>query len=97
MEMSAESRALRKSNAVFKKGVDPDNLVTVLYSNLLLTSEEKSKATQRTLTDDQKLEEMFTALERRVSVKPTDLKTLIQSLRDEPAMVAVAGKIQGIG
>ena len=44
--LSAESRALRRSNTVFTRGVDPDNLVTVLYSNFLLTPEEYEKASQ---------------------------------------------------
>ena len=95
MALSTESIALRKSNAVFKRGVDPDNLVTVLYSNLLLTPEEKGKATQRTLTDDQKLEEMFTTLERRVSTNPEEFHTLVKALRDEPAMEAVGNRMQG--
>lgn len=80
---------------MFKKGVDPENLVTVLYSKELLTPEEKSRATQRTLTDDQKLEEMFTSLEKRVSTDPGSFHTLVEALRDEPAMKTVADKIQG--
>lgn len=92
---STESRALRKSYAVFKKGVDPDNLVTTLYSNLLLTPEERAKATQRTLTDDQKLEEIFSSLEKRVSVEPKAFHELVKALRDELAMKSVADQIQG--
>ena len=95
MALSTESRALRRSNIVFKRGIDPDNLVTVLYSNFLLTPEEKSKATLRTLTDSQKLEELFMTLERRVSVEPDDFHKLISVLRDEPAIKAVGDRIQG--
>ena len=95
MALSRESIALRKSNTVFKRAVDPDNLITVLYSNLLLTHEEKLNATQRTLTDDQKLEEVFTAMERRVSVTPGAFHKLVEVLRDEPALKAVGDKIQG--
>ena len=51
-QLSTESRALRRSNVVFNRGVDPNNLVTVLYSNLLLTPQEKAQANQRTETDD---------------------------------------------
>ena len=80
---------------MFQRGVDPDNLVTVLYSNFLLTPEEKSKATQRTLTHSQKLDEIFTTLERRVSVKPDDFHTLVRVLREEPAIKAVGDRIQG--
>ena len=93
--LSREAIALRKSNSVFKKGVDPDNLITVLYSNLLLTPEKKSKATQWTLTDEQKLWEVFTAMERRVSVTSDDFHKLADALRDEPALKPVGDKIRG--
>ena len=95
MALSAESRALRRSYAVFKGGVDPDNLVTQLYSNFLLTQDEKAKATQKTLTPGEKCEAIFEALERRVSTDPACLKTLIQTLKNEPATASVGDKIQG--
>ena len=95
MPVSAESRALRRSYTVFMRGVDPDNLVTQLYNNFLLTPEEKAKATQKTLTADEKCKVIFEALERRVSVEPSCLKILIQTLKDEPATSAVGDKIQG--
>ncbi|CAI8039167.1 hypothetical protein GBAR_LOCUS21770 [Geodia barretti] len=94
--MSVESRTLRRSNTVFTRGVDPDNLVTVLYSNLLLTPEEKARATQQTLTIHQKLEEIFRTMERRISVTPGDLHVLIKALKAEPATKAVGDKIQEI-
>ena len=97
LTMSVESRALRRSNMVFTRGVDPDNLVTVLYSYFLLTPEEKARATQRTLTIHQKLEEIFQTMERRISVTPGDLHVLIQALKAEPATKAVGDKIQGKG
>ena len=94
---SVESRTLRRSNTVFTRGVDPDNLVTVLYSNLLLTPEEKARATQQTLTVHQKLEEIFQTMERRISVTPGDLHVLIKALKAEPATKAVGDKMQGKG
>ena len=69
--LSVESRALRRSNSVFTRGVDPDNLVTVLYSNFLLTPEEYEKASQTAAPGDQRLKTMFMALERRVSASST--------------------------
>ena len=93
--MSAEARALRRSNAVFKGGVDPENLVTVLYGNFLLTPDEREKVTHKTLTAGQQLEEMFTALERRVAVDPHALQKLLDALNTEPALVPVANQIQG--
>ncbi|CAI8029525.1 hypothetical protein GBAR_LOCUS16769 [Geodia barretti] len=96
MAMSAEARALRRSNAVFKGGVDPENLVTVLYGNFLLTPDEREKVTHKTLTAGQQLEEMFTALERRVAVDPHVLQKLLDALNTEPALVPVANQIQEI-
>ena len=97
LTMSVESGALRRSNMVFTRGVDPDNIVKVLYSNLLLTPEEKARATQQTLTAQQKLEEIFQAMERRIAVNPGDLHVLIQALKAEPAIKAVGDRIEGKG
>ena len=80
---------------MFKKGVDPDSLVTILYSNERLTPDEKSKATQRMLTDEQKLEELFKALEKRINTNPYDFHELVKALRSEPAMKTVGDKLQG--
>ena len=93
--LSAESRALRRSNSVFTRGVDPENLVTVLYSNFLLTPEEKARAMKQTLTVGQKLEEIFQSLERRVSTRPQDFKKIIRALMAEPALKAVGDRMQG--
>ena len=93
--LSAESRALRRSNTVFTRGVDPENLVTVLYSNFLLTPEEKARAMKQTLTIGQQLEEIFQSLERRVSTKPQDFKKIICALLAEPALKAVGDEMQG--
>ena len=93
--LSAESRALRRSNTVFTRGVDPENLVTVLYSNFLLTPEEKARAMKQTLTIGQQLEEIFQSLERRVSTTPRDFKKIIRALMAEPALRAVGDEMQG--
>ena len=95
MAMSAEARTLRRSNAIIKSGVDPENLVTVLYSNFLLTPDENEKATHKPLTAGQQLEEIFKALERRVAVDPQVLQKLLDALNSEPALEPVAKKIQG--
>ena len=92
---SVESRALRRSNTVFTRGVDPENLVTVLYSNFLLTPEEKARAMKQTLTIGQRLEKIFQSLERRVSTRPQDFKKIIRALMAEPALKAVGDEMQG--
>ena len=93
MALSREARALRRSNVVFKRGVDPDNVISVLYSKFLLTPEERGRATQKTLTADQQLDVVFDWLERRVSVQPTVFHELVQVLQDEPALEAVGKKL----
>ena len=93
--LSVESRSLRRSYAVFTSGVDPENLVKVLYSNFLLTREEKDKAMKESLTDGQKLQEIFKAMERRVSVQPSAFHTLLKALAEEPATEEVAIRMKG--
>ena len=90
-----ELRALRKSYEIFIKGACPDNLVSALFSNELLTPEERDRALLSALTDRQKLQEIYKAVERRVSVRCTDFHTLLQALRDEPAHEGVAERIKG--
>lgn len=95
MALSREARALRRSNVVFKRGIDPDTVIAVLYSKFLLTPEEKGRATQKTLTADQQLDIVFDWLERRVSVQPTVFHELVKVLEDEPALEAVGKRMQG--
>lgn len=96
MELSKESRALRESYAAFKRGVDPDTIITMLYSKLLLTPEEKGKAKQRMLTIDEQLDVIFECLERRVSADSSIFNKLVQLLLEEPVLKAVGKKLQGM-
>ena len=95
MELSRESRALRESYAVFKRGVTPNTVITMLYSKLLLTPEEKGEAKQKMLTADEQMDVVFESLERRVSADPTVFNQLVQVLLEEPALAAVGRKMQG--
>ena len=95
MALSRESRALRESYAAFKRGAEPNTIITMLYSKLLLTPEEKGKAKQKTLTVDEQLDVIFDCLERRVSADPSVLNQLIEVLLEEPALEAVGKKMQG--
>ena len=95
MALSRESRALRESYAAFKRGAEPNTIITMLYSKLLLTPEEKGKAKQKTLTVDEQLDVIFDCLERRVSVDPSVFSTLMEVLLEEPALEAVGKKMQG--
>ena len=95
MALSNESRALRESYATFKRGADPDTVITMLYSKFLLTPEEKERATQSTLTTSKQLDVIFECLERRVSANPSVFNRLVKVLLEEPALEAVGKKIQG--
>ena len=95
LSLSAESTALRRSNAIFTRAGDPDGLVTVLYSNFLLTPDEKARALQQNLIPRQKMEEIFQTMERRVSVSPSDFHTLVYVLKGEPATKALGEEMQG--
>ena len=75
--------------------MDPDNLVTMLYSNFLLTPEEYEKASQTAASGDQRLKAMFMALERRVSANPSVFHTLIQVLQGEEVLKDVADVMKG--
>ena len=95
LSLSVESTALRRSNAIFTRAGDPDGLVTVLYSNFLLTLDEKARALHQSLTARQKMEEIFQTMERRVSVSPSDFHTLLSVLKAEPATKALGEEMQG--
>ena len=95
MALSRESRALRKNYAAFKRGTDPDTVITMLYSEFLLTPEEKERATQSTLTARKQLDVVFECLERRVSADPSVFNKLVQVLLEEPALEAVGKKMRG--
>ena len=80
---------------VFMREVAPETVIMILYSKLLLTPEEKEKATQRMLTLHQQLDWIFVCLERRVSSDPFVFHELVQGLLNEPALEGVGKKIQG--
>ena len=92
---SVASRALRKSYKLFKDSVDPDSLVAVLYSNMLLTPDERERATQKTETANQRLQVILMALERRISADPNVFHTLLTALMAEPALEAVGRGMKG--
>ena len=75
---------------------DPDYLEQTLYSELLLTPTEKEKATQKTLTSTQKLEQIFNGLERRVRSAPDRFHTVVDIFNNEPALNDVGKRLSGI-
>ena len=93
---SREDRALRKCAAKFRTGVDPNFIVPRLYEELLLTREEKNSANQKTLTDDERLDVVWQALERRVAVDPSDFHSVVEILHNELPMKKLGDHMQGV-
>ena len=92
---TAESRALRKSAELFKKGLDPNSVASKLYSRGLLTPDEYSKATTRNIGDYERVDEIFKSVERRVATAPDDFHELVRILSDIEGQQGLAKKLQG--
>ena len=92
---SVESIALRRSNEIFTRAGEPDTLARVLYSNLMLTSEEKARAMHHYLTRQQKMEEIFQTVESRVSADTSYFHALLTVLKAEPATRALGEQMEG--
>ena len=92
---SVELIALQRSSDVFCGGVDPNTLATKLGAKGLLTRQEYKRATQTTAVDDQRNNEILTALERRVSADSRVFHTVVGLLQEEPALKAVGERMQG--
>jgi hypothetical protein len=88
--------ALQKSYKKFMDGVDPANIVTPLFTEELLTKEEREKSTLQTRTENQQLQEIYVALERRVSANPQYFHTLVEILQSVPALKDVGDHMKGI-
>ena len=96
MAQSRESRALCKSAAKFRAGVDPSWIITKLYENLLMTQSEWNKAKQKTLTEDERLDAVWETLVRRVAVDPSIFHSVVKILRNEPALEKLGDHMEGL-
>ncbi|CAI8045201.1 hypothetical protein GBAR_LOCUS25022 [Geodia barretti] len=63
---------------------------------MLLTPDERERATQTTETANQRLQVILMALERRISADPNVFHTLLTALMAEPALEAVGREMKGI-
>ena len=88
--------ALQKSYKKFMDGVDPANIVTPLFTEELLTKEEREKSTLQTRTENQQLQEIYVALERLVSANPQHFHTLVEILQSVPALKDVGDHMEGL-
>ena len=62
---------------------NPNKIATLLYSNLLITKEEKEIALQQNLTTEEKMEEIFKVMERRILVNCADFHELREKMEGE--------------
>ena len=93
---SREQRALRKSAAIFKNSVDPSFIIAALHNEQLLTVPEWNQATQKMLTDDERVDAVWRALVRRVAANSRVFHLVVKILRDEPAMTALGDQMQSM-
>ena len=96
MAQSRESRALSKSAAKFRAGVDPSWIITKLYENLLMTQPEWNKAKQKMLTEDERLDAVWETLVRRVAVDAAVFHSVVEILRNEPVLEKLGDHMQGL-
>ena len=96
MAQSRESRALSKSAAKFRAGVDPSLIITELYKNLLMTQPEWNKVKQKMLTEDERLDAVCETLMRRVAVDASAFHSVVGILRNEPALKKLGAHMQGL-
>ena len=75
---SPECRALRRGSSLLKNGINPDDIVS---DKKLLTPEERYQANASHLTPSKRMEEVHTALERRVSVTSEAFHTFSRALQ----------------
>ena len=93
---SREQRALRKTAAIFRAGVDPSFIISALNNEELLTEPEWNQTTQKTLTDDERVDAVWKALVRRVAVDPSVFHLVVNILRNEPAMKKLGDQMQSM-
>ena len=90
---SPEYRALRRGSSLLKIGINPDDIVSRLSDHDLLTPDERCRANATNLTAPKRMEEVHSALERRVSVRFEAFHTILAILKSVPALGPVAEEL----
>ena len=93
MQASPEYRALRKSGALLRNNVNPDDIVTLLFDEELLTDGERDSANNDQLIATKRMEKVYSALERRVRVLPEPFHKFVRILIGVPALKPVAKQL----
>ena len=90
---SPEYRALRRGSSLLKSGINPDDIVSLLSDHDLLTPDERCRANATNLTAPKRMEEVHSALERRVIVRWETFHTILAILKSVPALGPVAEEL----
>ena len=93
---SLESHALRKSAALLRNNVNPDDIISLLYDEELLTDGERDSANNVQLIATKRMEEVYSALERRVRVSPEAFHKFVRILIGVPALKPVAKQLHDL-
>ena len=80
MEDSPESHTLRKSAALLKNSINPDDIVFLLYDKELLTEGERNSANNVQLIATKRMREVYSALKRHVRVSPEAFHKFVRIL-----------------
>ena len=93
MQASPEYRALGQASNLLRTSINPDDIVALLFDNQLLTRDDRNLANARHLIPQQRMGEVYSALERRVGVLPEPFHKFVRILISVPALKPVAKQL----
>ena len=92
MQASPEIGALGQASNLLRTTINPDDIVALLFDNQLLTRDERDLANSR--HPQQRMEKVYSALERRVGVSPEPFHKFVRILLiGVPALKPVAKQL----
>ena len=93
MQASPEYRALGQASNLLRTSINPDDIVALLFDNQLLTRDERDLANSRHLIPQQRMEKVYSALERRVGVSPEPFHKFVRILIGVSGLEPVAKQL----
>ena len=96
MDTSPEYQTFRQHYDELKTGLDPSSVVGTAFARDLLSREERNAASHTQYTDDEKLDKLLGAVERRIAVDKRAFHTFMEVLEEEPAFQHLVEKLKGV-
>ena len=93
---SLESRALGQAATLLINSVNPDDIVSLLYDEALLTDGESDSANNDQQIATKRMREVYSALKRHVRVSPEAFHKLVCILIGVPALKPVAKQLYNL-